>query len=387
MNATEEPRTMLSSGDINLAGPTDRRADVDAKQAFVAELLKEIGADGLLILQPENFAWLTSGATARSTLETDALPALYFTAEGRWLVASNCDTQRLFDEEIDGLGFQLKEWPWQWGRAQLLDDLCQGRTVTSDVSLGTCTGTVVGERLAMARRTLSEYERACYRALGQIMSHTLEATGRTLRQGDSEREVAGQIGHRLIHRGAMPLAIAVAADGRSRNYRQGSFTATPIHNTVVLKATARKYGLCVTASRSICFDAPDALFRKEHDAACKVCATYVASSWPDAVPRQILAGGQRIYQLVGAESEWFLAPQGHITGRAAVEQTLTPKDEDLLHANWAITWQASIGAGVSCDTFLIGEEGARAVTAAESWPLKRIRTQGAEFVRPDILIR
>ena len=49
----------------------------------------------------------------------------------------------------------------------------------------------------MARRTLSDYERACYRALGQIMSHTLEATGRTLRQGESEREVAGQIGQRM----------------------------------------------------------------------------------------------------------------------------------------------------------------------------------------------
>ncbi len=385
MNATEEPRSILSTSDLNLIGPTDRRADVDAKQAFVAELLKETGADGLLVVQPENFAWLTSGATARSTLEIDALPCLYFTAEGRWLVAANCDSQRLFDEELDGLGFQLKEWPWHWGRAQLLDDLRQGRTVACDVPLGE--STVVANFLARARRTLSDYERACYRALGQIMSHTLEATGRTFRAGDTEREVAGQIGHRLIHRGATPVTISVAADGRSRNYRQGSFTATPIKKYAVLKATARKYGLCVTASRSICFDAPDAMFRKEHDAACKVCATYVASSWPDAVPRQILAGGQRIYQLVGAEGEWYLAPQGYITGRAAVEKTLTPKDEDLLHANWAITWQASIGAAVSCDTFLIGEEGARAVTAAESWPLKRIRTQGAEFVRPDLLIR
>ena len=385
MNATEEPRSLLSTSDISLAGPADRRADIDAKQAWVGQMLQEVGADGLLVLQPENFAWLTAGATARGTLEVEAQPALYFTAEGRWLVSANCDTQRLFDEEIDGLGFQVKEWPWHWGRSQLLDDLWQGRTVACDVPRGECV--VVGDRLALARRALSEYERACYRALGQLMSHTLEATGRTLRQGDSEREIAGQIGHRLIHRGAMPLSISVAADGRSRSYRQASFTATPINNFVVLKATARKYGLCATASRSICFDAPDAQFRKEHDAACKVCATYIASSWPDAVPRQILAGGQRIYQLVGAESDWFLAPQGHLTGRAAVEQTLTPDEEGLLRANWAITWQATIGAAVSCDTFLIGDDGARAVTAPESWPLKRIRTQGAEFARPDILVR
>jgi hypothetical protein len=155
----------------------------------------------------------------------------------------------------------------------------------------------------------------------------------------------------------------------------------------VLKVTARKYGLCATASRSVCFGAPDTLFRKEHDASCKVCATYVASSWPDAVPRQILTGGQRLYQLVGAESEWCLAPQGHVTGRSPVELTLTPKTEELLHANWSVTWQASIGSALSCDTFLIGDDGARAITAPESWPLKRIRTQGAEFVRPDLLVR
>jgi hypothetical protein len=35
----------------------------------------------------------------------------------------------------------------------------------------------------------------------------------------------------------------------------------------------------------------------------------------------------------------------------------------------------------------LSEEGPRTLTAVESWPLKRIRIQGAEFVRPDVLIR
>ena len=385
MNVTEETRTVLSSGDLNLAGITDRRADIERKHAQISEFLTEIGADGLVVLQPENFAWLTSGGTARGNMDFESMPGLYFSAEGRWVLSSNVDTQRLFDEELDGLGFQLKEWPWHWGREQLLTDLCQGRNLAADVALFDCK--IVAPSLAMMRRSLSEYERSCYRALGQVLSHALEATGRTFGQGDTEREVAGQLSHRLIHRGALPVSITVAADGRSRSYRQGSFTATPIRNYAVLKVTARKYGLCAMASRSVCFGQPDAFFRKEHDAASKVCATYVASSWPDAVPRQILAGGQRIYQLIGVESEYYLATQGHVIGRAPVELAMTPKVEELLRANWAVVWQASIGAAVSCDTFLITEDGARAVTAAESWPLKRIRTQGAEFVRPDVLVR
>jgi Xaa-Pro dipeptidase len=381
MQATGPP----SSVEINLTTPSDRRSDVEAKHLQVAQFLKENGSDGLLALLPENFAWLTAGASARGIIDQEAMPALYYSADGRWILCSNVDTQRLFDEEIDSMGFQLKEWPWHQGRAQLLEDLCQGRRVVSDTALGECA--VVAPPLHKMRLAMTDYERACYRALGQIVSHALEATGRTINPGETEREVAGQLSHRLIHRGALPVMITVTADGRGRVYRQGSFTATPVGNNCVMTVTARKYGLCARASRSICFGQPDPLFRKEHDSACKVSATYVASSWPDSVPRQILASGQRIYQLTGAEYDWFLCPQGQVTGRIPVEIELTPKLEDLLQANWAITWHASIGAAVSCDTFLISEDGPRAITAAENWPLKRIRIQGAEFVRPDLLIR
>jgi hypothetical protein len=381
----ENRLTTSGMAELNPMTAIDRRTDVEAKQALMADLLKEIGCDGLLVLQPENFAWLTAGASARGILDPLTAPALYFSTEGRWLLSSNVDTQRLFDEEMDGLGFQLKEWPWHWGRTGLLADLCQGRKVASDVPMEGCPS--VAERLARLRLSLSEYDRACYRALGQVLAHALEATGRTLAQGDTEREVAGQLSHRLLHRGVYPLMIAVAADGRSRSYRQPSFTSAQIQRSCVLTVAARKYGLCASASRAICFGQPDTLFRREHDAACKVCATYVASSWPDSVPRQILASGLRIYQLIGAEHEFYLAPQGELTGRAPAELTLTPQYEELFQANWAIVWRVGVGAALSCDTFLISEDGPRAVTAAENWPLKRIRIQGAEFVRPDLLVR
>jgi hypothetical protein len=179
----------------------------------------------------------------------------------------------------------------------------------------------------------------------------------------------------------------VTADGRGRAYRQASYTSTPITRNCVMTLTARKYGLCARASRAISFGQSDASFRRDHDCACKISATYVAGSWPDSVPRQILLTGQRIYQLTGVEHEFYLAPQGHVTGHAPVELSLSLHDESLLQARWALTWCVSVGAAVSCDTFLISEEGPRAITSAENWPLKRIRIQGAEFVRPDVLAR
>jgi Xaa-Pro dipeptidase len=364
---------------------SDRRADIDGKQAQIAGLLHQVGCEGLLLLEPENFAWLTSGAAARGILDPAELPVLYFAPEQRWLISSNVDTQRLFDEELDGMGFQLKEWPWQWGREQLIADVCHGRKVACDRAINGFTP--VGDSLRKMRRVLTAYEQACYQALGGILSHALEATCRTMTPEETEREIAGQLSHRLLHRGAHALAIEVAADGRSRRYRHCGFTSLPIQRFCVLTVTARKYGLCATASRSVCFGQPDVVFRKEHDAACKVGATYIASTWPDALPRQILNAGRHIYAVAGFEHEWRLCPQGHVTGRLPIELNLTPYTADLFQSGWALAWHASVGAAYSCDTFIVTDQGPRIVTPPEMWPLKRIRVQGADFFRPDALLR
>jgi len=385
MSITEDSRVVDNPGEFSLTTAADRRADVERKHGEIAALLREVRCDGMLILETENVAWLTSGGSTRSVFDPGSQAAIYFNQEGRWILASNSDSQRIFDEEIDGLGFQLKEWPWHWGRTQMLTDLCQGRKVACDRSFVQCQ--VVSEQLQQRRRIMTTYDQACLRALGQIVSHALEATGRTMRRGESEREIAGQLSHRLLHRGVYPVALSVAADGRGRNYRQSGFTSMPIRNNCVLTVLGRKYGLCVMASRSICFAQPDNAFKKEHDTASRVSATYVAGSWPDSIPEQILATGRRVYQVCDAEYEWLANSQGHVTGRSPVELALDTQTEELFHSGWVVTWNASCGAAVSCDTFLITEDGPRVLTPTENWPLKRIRVQGAEFVRPDILVR
>lgn len=377
--------TLDSTQAFTLGSPLDRRSDIDDKQAQVTALLEENGCEGLLVFESENFSWLTSGAAIRGVIDRSERPVLYFSKDQRWVIASNVDSQRLFDEELDGLGFQLKEWPWHWGREQLLSDLSQGRKLASDRSHGQCVS--VADSLRRLRRTLSPYEQACLRTLGQILSHALEATCRTLAPNQTERETAGQISHRLLHRGAHPVVIGVAADGRARLYRQCGFTETAIRRSCVLTVTARKYGLCATASRSVCFGTPDDDFRKEFEAACKISATYVASTWPDAVPREILSAGRRVYTLCGFEHEWMSCPQGHVVGRESVELALTPQTDELFQSGWAVCWRVSVGAALSCDTFLVTDKGPDTVTPTETWPLSRIRVQGLDFFRPYLLQR
>jgi Xaa-Pro aminopeptidase len=374
-----------SSDEQPLAEAGDRRSDIEAKMGRVADLLRRTDCQGLLLLEPENLAWLTSGAAQRTVPDPSTTPGLYCNGDQRWLLCSNVDTQRLFDEELDSLGFQLKEWPWHWGREQILTDLCQGRKIAADRPLGQCV--VIEADLLSERCRLSAYEQACMRALGALLAHAIEATCRQLALGQSEREIAGQLAHRLMHRGAVPLHIGVAADGRSRSYRQFSFTSTAVRRYAVITATARKYGLCATATRAVSFGTPDDSFRAETNAICRVAASFLASTWPNAVPGQVLQAARRIYQLSGYEHEWLAAPQGHLIGRRPIEAHIMPKTDELLSAGQAIVWIPAAGAASGADTYLVTNEGPRCLTPADGWPLKRIKIQGAEFVRPDVLVR
>ena len=195
------------------------------------------GATGCCCSEPENFAWLTSGAVARGLPDPASAPAVYCNGErGRWLIARNVDSQRLFDEEMDGLGFQLKEWPWHWGREQLLADLCQNRRVASRPAVGRLPRR--GRRGAPTA-PLAERLRAGVSAgagpspRARPGSHLPQP-----RRNDTEREIAGQLGHRLMHRGAVagphrrrgrrPLAPLppTSASPRRRSGSTPSLTAT-----------------------------------------------------------------------------------------------------------------------------------------------------------------
>ena len=60
--------------DFTVDVASDRRADVETKQSWVASLLEEINCDGLLVLEPENFGWLSSGGAAQASSTPNRFP-------------------------------------------------------------------------------------------------------------------------------------------------------------------------------------------------------------------------------------------------------------------------------------------------------------------------
>src|SRR5262249_49881222 len=127
----------LSSAEYPLTD-MERFEDIERKHRRIGELLGTHDLDALLIQKPANFAWFTSGGSCVLGDGSEPAAALFITSDARVVAAGNTDSGHIFDVELPGLGFQLKERPWYEPRSTLLEDLCRGRKVGSDSSfLGT----------------------------------------------------------------------------------------------------------------------------------------------------------------------------------------------------------------------------------------------------------
>lgn len=362
-----------------------RRHDVDAKQVIVARLLADSECDGLLLLEPTNFRWFTDGALLRGTFGPDEFPGLYVNPQQRWLLCSSMDTQRFFDEELDGLGFQVKEWPWYGSREQHLTDLCFARKVACDRPFRECKQ--VGSFLEQERRRLSRFEAEQLRQLGKTLVHALEATARNIAPGESELEVAGHLAHRLLKRGAEPSAIQIAADDRARTNRRPGVTSARIENRCILQATATQAGLFATASRTVAFRMTDDEVRQEFDAAARLSAYWMASVKAGDRPAMLVEAEQQLFAGSPYEHEWRLSSPGWWTGRAPSEEAFTRNGSATLVEGNAIVLRAQVGGCVVADTFVLHAGRWAPITPVEEWPFRRYTLQSSKYDRPDLLIR
>lgn len=360
-----------------------RRADIDIKQAQVSWLLEQMECEAALFLVPSHVAWFTAGMNVRGLIADSERPGIYTNGRQRWLLCSNIDTQRLFDEELDQLGFQLKEWTWEGGRADLLQNVTVGRKVCGDRPLPNMPQAT--ERLRPLLRTLTAFEQDEYRALGRLVAHAVEATARNLTRNSTEEEVAGQVGHRILHRGAEPVAISVTADGRGAKFRRAGFTSTQIKQTCVVQATAQRGGLFATASRSIAFGQVPEEFLKAHDLSLRLAAIYRSLSRPEETMTTVRRAGQPV--LAGTEYEFDqrFAQPGYGGGRFVAEELKRAGMDDRFGLGQALVWQPRIGPAAVVDSVIVTNDGGECVTPQTEWPFKRVLIRGKTYDIPDIL--
>jgi Xaa-Pro dipeptidase len=374
----------MSSGEIQIIDP-DRGAEILRRHDLLSQFMKEQSFDGLLLTRPSNFAWATVGGNSTRGSLSDTTAALFVSPDARVVLTRNTDSGRLFDREVNGLGFQLKERTWQEDLQLLMGDLCRGRNVACDFQFERCQD--ASPHLDGMRLPLSKTERKSLRVTGSQVAHAVEATARSFRKGDSEAEIAGQLAHRLYRHQIIPERIQILADGQGQRYRHWSFGDDKVEKFCTIAVIARREGLHVGAARTVSFGSPPKEVRKAHLNTLLVQATGMFFSQDQWEIYETWNRVERIYEKFGHSEEWHFSDQGCVMGYELCEAPIVPKSQLKLAAGMPIFWQSSIEQAMSADTILISEKGFDVLTPMENWPQIEVDVKGVPIQRPDVLVR
>lgn len=365
--------------------PELRRSDVHAKHALVADLLEARGLDGLVLQEPANLSWFSSGGDFLSAADRAPVAAMFVTRDARVIITNNVHSQYVFERLVPELGFQLKERSWPESRRGLIDDLCRGRRVASDTAVDKAVS--LATELRQLRMCLTELEQQRCRALGRLLVHALEATARSCQPGQSEAEIAGEVAHRLVKRKVRPVSLSVAADGVLQRHRHWTYSERLLERNATISATASRWGLHVSASRTIVFGTAEDEFVEAYNHASLLQATafyFTVSNWTVA---EVWKRVRRIYEKFGRKHEWELAEQGALLGYMSEELPLLPGSEQCARPGMAFHWRPSVGPCLVSDSTLVTSHGPNHLTPVEYWPTQTVQVKQYAVECPAILRR
>jgi Xaa-Pro aminopeptidase len=366
-----------------------RRDDIEEKHQRIGEFLDQTGHDAVVLGLADSVAWFTSGGDLGQNLGCDSSAILlYINRTCRAVIADNVQSNRVFEEELAGMGFQLKERPWYEDSLQVVAELSHNKRVVSDLGQNGCSQLRrEADPLAKLRRRLTSLERQRLRELGRTLSHAVEATCRNFDPGEREADVAGHLAHRLIREGVVPVDLRVASDDRLARFRQPTFKPCPIRKRATIAVTGRRHGLCASVTRTVAFGAIDSEVQRHHSLATMVDATCIFFSRPGEVVSEVFRRARRIYEKFHHPHEWTLDYQGRLMGYSPRDVMLRPDSTFVLEGNMALSWSPSVCAARTEDTFLFDSRGYEIITPMKDWPLIEVAVKGYVIPRPAILER
>ena len=366
----------------------DRQEEVNTKLQRVRTWLETAGLEGIVLTSQANFAWLTGGGSNYVYVGDAAGEAsLLVTRSQVYLLTNNIELQRLLEEEVAGLPFQVIQWKWhQMNKAkELVAELCKlSRTVSDLGSLGL---PPASSGFTELRYTMLPPEIERYRCLGLDAAQSVEAACFHAKPGDAELDVAASLAFECQKRNILPLVNLVAGDERIARYRHPLPTRNQIRRTMMVALTGRRHGLHVSLTRLVSFGPVDSDLTARHRAVTAVDTRFNLESRAGVTMGHVVSKAIEQYASEGFPQEWELHHQGGLTGYAGREIFGTPASQYRMQHNQVLTWNPSITGTKSEDTILLSENGPEILTRSGNWPELEVELPVGRLLRPSIRVQ
>lgn len=372
----------------------DRRAEITEKTERVARMLASENLGGVLLSAQHNFSWLTAGS--RSGIDMSREPgacSLLVGSDGRrFVLASRIEMARMLAEELSAEDFEPVEYAWEEEKGSptfLIDRALallgqRGGALASDLPSGPGVRTIESA-LARCRYNLTLPEIERYRSLGRDAGTAIGTLMRTLRPGETEKEIARRAQDALASSDTHGVVILVAADERIRQFRHPVPTERRWEKVLMVVVCARRNGLIASLSRIVCVGPlPDELARRTL-ACARVDAKLLAATRPGAAGDELYRLASRSYAEEGFEGEERLHHQGGACGYRTRDWVAHPSCDERVEANQAFAWNPSITGTKVEETCIAFDDGCEIITASPDWPSIQVTVEGRLYVLPGVL--
>ncbi|MHC5794721.1 M24 family metallopeptidase [Lacisediminihabitans sp. FW035] len=349
--------------------PADAGDDHETKRRRLLAILDDHRSDALVLTSPGALSWYLEGARIHVSLVGDPVLAVTVDREGDEIVAYSNEEARLVLEELP-TGIPVRSVRWD---ASLLDPRFVAPSVLQESD--------AAAELRAARAMLLPGELARYTALCAEVAAMMTAVLREERPQNTERQVTARISQALVDLGAEPLVLLAA--GRSRlEFRHPLATDSPIGDTAMVVACARRGGLIANLTRWVRFGRATAEQQDAQSRILEVEADYFRATVPGRRLSDAFAAGTASYATHGfAPDEWMRHHQGGPCGYNGRDPRATAETTDLIAVDQAFAWNPSAPGVKVEDTMLRTADGFRVLTTDAAWPTTTV----AGLARPAVM--
>lgn len=368
-------------------------AELQEKTERLVKMLAAENLGGVLINSQPNFAWFTGGANnGIDQSRENGAASIFIRADGkRFVLASRIEMPRILTEEISAEDFEPIEFGWEEEKAssdflaKLADSLsAENKTLGADLPFVASVRVVEGA-VARCRYGLTEAEIERYRLLGNDAGTIVGNLAKTLKPGQTEREIGRLAADALAEKNIRAVVLLVAADERLEKFRHPVPTEKRWKKTVMIVVCARREGLVASLSRIVCAGAVPAELKRKTVAAARVNAGLLAATKPETTGAELYKIAAAAYEAENFAGEINRHHQGGACGYRTRDWVAHPLSPETVRANQAFAWNPSISGTKVEETVIVFDNEIEVLTASPDWEQISIEMDGREYKSPGVL--
>jgi len=359
--------------------------ETEIKRDKLLKLINTKNISGVVLSKKWNFRWFTGGHDNNVVRTEDSSSVyLYISKSGNYLVATKSDAERVFREELSGLGFQLIVYNWY---DENIEDVI--KNISGD-DLAGCdyeNNSFVNLEydLTKLRVDLTDCEVKKIKEFSEDYSEILTDFCLKLKPGVTEKEIADNLEYLFKDHNVNFPVLMVGSDDRIYKFRHPIATDKKVEKYLLIATVAEKFGLHVSVSRSIHFGSISGELQKKQEIVNLLEAKLCSDSLPGIMLKDLFKISKNLYKELNYPDEWQNHTLGGIMGYRPREFLIDALNTIKINKNNIISWNPTIYGAKSEDTILVEENKISQLTIDKRWPFSEYHVDNMIFFKPKIL--